>query len=33
MKANFSEVQIVRVLKEVEAGANVAETCRRHGIS
>lgn len=23
----------VRILKEVEAGAKVAETCRKHGIS
>ena len=32
-KSKFSEEQIVRILKEVEAGAKVAETCRRHGIS
>ncbi len=32
-KTRFSEEQIVRILKEVEAGAKVAETCRRHGIS
>lgn len=27
-KSKFSEEQIVRILKEVEAGAKVAETCR-----
>ena len=32
-KSKFSEEQIVRILKEVEAGAKVAETCRKHGIS
>ena len=32
-KSKFSEEQIVRILKEVEAGAKVNETCRRHGIS
>jgi putative transposase len=32
-KSKFSEEQIVRILKEVEVGAKVAETCRRHGIS
>lgn len=32
-KSKFSEEQIVRILKEVEAGAKVAETCRTHGIS
>ena len=32
-KSKFSEEQIVRILKEVEAGARVAETCRKHGIS
>ena len=30
---NFTEEQIVRILKEVEAGAKVVETCRKHGIS
>ena len=33
MKSKFSEEQIVRILKEVDAGAKVAETCRKHGIS
>ena len=29
----FCTCSIVRILKEVEAGAKVAETCRKHGIS
>ena len=32
-KSRFSEAQIVGVLKEVERGAKVVETCRKHGIS
>lgn len=32
-KSKFSEEQIVRILKEVEAGAKVGETCRKYGIS
>ena len=32
-RSRFSEEQIVRVLKEQEAGAATAELCRRHGIS
>lgn len=32
-KSKFSESQIVGILKEVELGANVGETCRKHGIS
>ena len=29
----FTDEQIIAVLKEAEAGAKVAELCRRHGIS
>lgn len=29
----FTEEQIIRVLKESEAGAKTAELCRKHGIS
>lgn len=32
-KSNFTEEQIVGILKEIEAGAKVAETCRKHGIA
>ena len=32
-KSKFTEEQIVRIPKEVEAGAKVGETCRKHGIS
>jgi putative transposase len=32
-KKRFTETQIVKVLKEAEAGAKVADICRRHGIS
>jgi putative transposase len=32
-KSRFSEVQILGVLKEVEAGGKVREVCRRHGIA
>ena len=32
-KSRFSEAQIVGILKEVELGAKVNETCRKHGIS
>lgn len=32
-KSKFSDEQIIRILKEVEAGAKVVETCRRHKIS
>jgi len=32
-ESRFSEAQIVGILKEVEMGAKVAETCRKHGVS
>ena len=32
-KSRFSEQQIVTILKEVEIGAKVNETCRKYGIS
>jgi len=32
-KVRFSEEQIIRVLKEAEAGAKVSEICRKYGIS
>ena len=32
-KNRFSESQIVAILKEVELGAKVGETCRKHGVS
>ncbi|MCW5668458.1 MAG: transposase [Hydrogenophaga sp.] len=32
-KSRFSEAQMVGILKEVELGAKVAETWRKHGIS
>ncbi len=31
-KSRFSESQIVAILKEVELGAKVGETCRKHGM-
>jgi len=33
MKKRFTEEQIIRVLKEHEAGVKTAELCRRHGVS
>jgi putative transposase len=32
-KTRFTEEQIIRILKEVEAGAPPKEVCRKHGIS
>lgn len=32
-KSRFSEIQIIGIVKEHEAGAKVADLCRRHGIS
>ncbi|MDD3029268.1 MAG: transposase, partial [Alphaproteobacteria bacterium] len=33
MKKRFTEEQIIRILKEAEAGAKTADLCRTHGIS
>ncbi len=32
-KPRFSDIQIVNILKEVEMGAKVTETCRKHGVN
>lgn len=32
-RSRFSEVQIIGVLKEHEAGVSVADLCRKHGVS
>ena len=32
-KSRFTDGQIVAILKEVERGGKVGETCRKHGIS
>jgi putative transposase len=32
-RSKYSEEQIIKVLKSVEAGAKVADVCREHGIS
>lgn len=32
-RSKFTEEQIIRILREQEAGAKTAELCRRHGIS
>lgn len=32
-KSRFSEIQIIGIVKEHEAGAKIADLCRRHGIS
>jgi putative transposase len=33
MKSKFTETQIVKILKEVEAGRAANDVCREHGIS
>ena len=33
MKRRFTEIQIIGLLKEQEAGSRVADICRCHGIS
>ena len=33
MKKRFSEEQIIQILKEVEAGAAVAEVCRKYSLA
>jgi putative transposase len=32
-RKRFSEEQIIKILKEAEAGATAREVCRRHGIT
>ncbi len=32
-KSQFSEEQIIRILKQDEAGLKTADLCREHGIS
>ena len=32
-KSRFSETQIIKILNEAEAGIQVKEICRKHGIS
>jgi len=33
MKQRFSEVRLLRILKQAESGPAVAELCREHGMS
>ena len=32
-KSRFSEEKVISILKELEAGAKMAELCRRHGVA
>jgi putative transposase len=32
-RSRFTETQVVGILKEAEAGVQVKEVCRKHGIS
>ena len=32
-KSQFTETQIVSILKEADAGMKIEELCRKHGIS
>ena len=32
-KSRFSEDKIIKILKQVEAGQQIRDTCREHGIS
>ena len=32
-KSKFSEHQIIKIIKEVEAGRGLADVCRDHGVS
>ena len=32
-RSRFNEEQIIRLLREQEAGTSVAELCRKHGMS